>query len=259
MRLLRDRHVDVAKEFIRRHSAWIGSADALADPVLDGEIALTYDDGPSPGETEAVLEALADADAVATFFVLLTRVGRSRRLLSAVVEAGHEVALHGRDHRRLTQFTPLQVYQRTRDARHRLEDATGSPVRWIRPPYGAQGVSTYAAIRATGLMPVMWNASLHDTKTLPWSDRQAIIDGAVRAGAIVLGHDGFADCIDGVDDGVAPDLDRLRLTRAVLAQVRTRSLVPVTVSQAADRGGLVRRAWFGGRSPGSGPIAPPGG
>lgn len=241
------------KEFIRGHSASIGSAVALsdrgnADPMARKEIALTYDDGPQPADTEAVLDALADAGAVATFFVLLTRAERWPTRVRAVAEAGHEVALHGPDHRRLTQFSARQVFGRTRDARLRLEDLLQKPVRWIRPPYGAQGPATYAAIRATGLQPVMWNASLHDTKSMPWSERATIINEAVRPWAILLSHDGFADAEDGVDDGPAPDLDRGQLARRVLEQIRKRSIVPVTLAQAADRGGLVRRAWFGGHS-----------
>jgi peptidoglycan/xylan/chitin deacetylase (PgdA/CDA1 family) len=240
------------KEFVRGHSAWVGSVVALSgrastDRPAGAEIALTYDDGPTPGDTEAVLEALAEAGAVATFFVLLTRAQRQPAMIRTVASAGHEVALHGPDHRRLTQFSARQVYRRTRDARRRLEDLLQRPVHWIRPPYGAQGPTGYAAVRAAGMEPVMWSASLHDTRTMPWSERTGIVDGAIRPGAIVLAHDGYADGGDGVDDGPAPDLDRGRLAREVLERVRERSLVPVTVAQAAERGGLVRRAWFGGR------------
>jgi peptidoglycan/xylan/chitin deacetylase (PgdA/CDA1 family) len=242
----------VLKEFVRGHSAWIGSVVALSpragdDPSDGREIALTYDDGPTPGDTEAVLDALAAAGAVATFFVLLTRAERQPAMIRTVAAAGHEVALHGPDHRRLTQFSARQVHRRTRDARRRLEDLLQAPVRWIRPPYGAQGPAAYAAIRAAGMEPVMWSASLHDTTTMLWGDRSEIVDAAIRPGAIVLGHDGYADGRDGVDDGPAPDLDRGRLAREVLERVEQRSLVPVTIGRAAARGGLVRRAWFGGR------------
>ena len=68
-------------------------------------VVLTYDDGPT-AETPAVLEALADVGATATFFVLLTRVRRTPGLLADVRDAGHEIALHGADHRRLTTLEP---------------------------------------------------------------------------------------------------------------------------------------------------------
>ena len=64
------------------------------------QIVLTFDDGPDPGGTEAVMSALAAHRSTATFFVLLTRVRAYRGLLGEIVAAGHEIGLHGLDHRR---------------------------------------------------------------------------------------------------------------------------------------------------------------
>src|ERR1700743_2447553 len=76
---------------------------------------LTYDDGPQPGGTDRVLAALADAGSTATFFILVGRARRHPGLLADVVAAGHEIALHGVDHVRLTTLSPGVVRKRTRD------------------------------------------------------------------------------------------------------------------------------------------------
>ena len=60
-------------------------------------IALTYDDGPDPVGTEAVLEHWPNARRTATFFVLVGRARRYRTLLDEVTSAGHEIGLHGVD------------------------------------------------------------------------------------------------------------------------------------------------------------------
>jgi peptidoglycan/xylan/chitin deacetylase (PgdA/CDA1 family) len=101
-------------------------------------VVLTYDDGPEPGGTDAVLKVLAGHGVTATFFVLLSRTRRYPGLLSEVLAAGHEIGLHGVDHQRLTTLDPAHVAQRTADARHELEDTIGREVRWFRPPYGGQ-------------------------------------------------------------------------------------------------------------------------
>jgi peptidoglycan/xylan/chitin deacetylase (PgdA/CDA1 family) len=62
-------------------------------------LALTFDDGPDPRGTSAMLDALAAANVKATFFVLGERVERNLALLARVLEEGHEVELHGYEHR----------------------------------------------------------------------------------------------------------------------------------------------------------------
>jgi len=209
-------------------------------------VVLTYDDGPEPGGTGAVLAALADFHATATFFVLLTRARRFPRLLGEIVSAGHEIALHGVDHRRLTQFPGAEVERRTRAGRAELEDLTGRRVAWFRPPYGAQSLRTWRAVVRAGLVPVLWGPTLRDTSDVPQADRVASALRGSRAGAIVLGHDGFAGPADGVDDGPAPLVDRGGLTRSLLRALGARGLVARSLGEVLAVGEPVRRAWFRG-------------
>ena len=62
-------------------------------------VALTFDDGPHPEGTPAVLEALSRAGALATFFVIGEQVQRRPELVAEIAAAGHVVALHGYHHR----------------------------------------------------------------------------------------------------------------------------------------------------------------
>lgn len=207
-------------------------------------VVLTYDDGPEPGGTERVLEALAAGGKTATFFVLVRRAVRYRTLLEEVLSAGHEVALHGIDHVRLTTMPAREVLRRTRDGRRQLEDLTGREVRWFRPPYGAQLPSTWAAIRAAGLESVVWSHATFD-----WQDdpvRQVAsraLAGAYR-GSVLLLHDGHAGQEDGVDDGPAPRFDRHELSRLLLEGLAERGLDGVSLSDAVSGGKVVRGAWF---------------
>ncbi|WP_225729755.1 MULTISPECIES: polysaccharide deacetylase family protein [unclassified Nocardia] len=207
-------------------------------------VVLTYDDGPEPGSTEPVLAALADAGVTATFFVLVRRAMEQRALLNDVLAAGHEIGLHGYDHIRLTTLPATQVYRRTRDARRQLEDLCGRPVRWFRPPYGAQIASTWTAIRAAGLTPVVWSRFAGD-----WVDEDVrklagqALEG-IGDGDVLLLHDGFANAADGADDGPAPTFDRGALSRLVLDGLAERGLAAASLGDALAHGSSVRNIWL---------------
>jgi peptidoglycan/xylan/chitin deacetylase (PgdA/CDA1 family) len=206
-------------------------------------IVLTFDDGPEPGGTDAVLSVLADAGVTATFFVLLSRVQRHPSLLRDTVAAGHEIALHGPDHRRLTQLDPETVAARTRTAKHELEDLLGRPVRWFRPPYGSQSAATWRAVDEAGLTPVMWNTTCWDWRDMP-DDARLDEVRAAEAGAIVLAHDGFANAGDGVDDGPPPTIRRGRLARSIIDVGLTKGFVCGSLSEALRTGRPTLHVWL---------------
>lgn len=205
---------------------------------------LTYDDGPTPGVTDLLLPVLAEAGATATFFVLLTRVRRHLGLLREVMAAGHEIGLHGPDHLRLTRLPGDVHAARFGEAKAELEDLTGCAVRWSRPPYGAQDVASWTAARDVGLQPVLWSLTCLDWATHPPEDYLAEIRSGDPAGAVVLLHDGYADERDGVDDGPAPALDRIALTRGVLAEIAGAGLTAASLGRALEDGVPEQRPWL---------------
>lgn len=220
-------------------SAALGSLHRVAGAA--DQIALTFDDGPSPDATPRLLDILAARSARATFFVLVDPAEQHEHLVARIVAEGHEVALHGRDHRRLTELDGPVLDEHLREGRDRLEQVVGAAVRWIRPPFGAQTVRTFRAIRRAGLAPVVWNRDLQD-----WVDQRPE-DIATRAGAeiepgdIVLLHELLAD-----DTGSVPrtHFDRPRAAELVLARLAQRGLASTTVGDLAHRGRAVRTAWF---------------
>jgi peptidoglycan/xylan/chitin deacetylase (PgdA/CDA1 family) len=229
------------RRLIHPLTAPIGSVRSVR-PARD-LVVLTYDDGPNPGGTEDVLAALADAGSTATFFILLGRARRHPGLLAEVIAAGHEIALHGIDHVRLTTLPAARVRRRTLDGKHELEDLAGRQIRWFRPPYGAQYPSTWAAIRSTGMESVVWSVAAADWQDDPVAEIAARA-GHTRAGSMLLLHDGYADATDGVDDGPPPTFDRGELSRRILGDLAERGLTAASLGEALTTCAPVRRAWF---------------
>jgi peptidoglycan/xylan/chitin deacetylase (PgdA/CDA1 family) len=235
-----------ARRRVRRGAGTVlGSAVEVRTGAPD--VVLTFDDGPEPGGTDRVLAALDAAGAGATFFVLLTRVRRYRSLLDDVVAAGHEVALHGVDHRALPTLPPEEVARLVRAGRAELEDAVGREVRWYRPPYGRQTVRNWRAVTAAGMLPVLWGPTTWDWKSdVSDAERVGRSLRGVAPGAIVLAHDGFAGPEDGACDGPPPVLDRGELVARVLDGYAARGLRARSLEQALGEGSLVREPWFPG-------------
>ncbi|MDQ1583760.1 MAG: hypothetical protein QOF36_1814 [Microbacteriaceae bacterium] len=230
------------KPLVRRYGAFVGSIVRVATEAP--HIVVTYDDGPEPGGTDRVLASLAKHEASATFFILLSRARRYRSLVEDVVSAGHEIALHGLDHRRLTAFSASEVRRRTSDAKAELEDLSGRGIHWFRPPYGAQSLGTWRATRSVGLAPVLWGPTTWDWKDIPQSER---VDSALRGaapGAILLAHDGQASTDDGAFDGPPPHLDRGELADLVLDAYAARGLTGRSLGDALAVGTPVREARF---------------
>jgi peptidoglycan/xylan/chitin deacetylase (PgdA/CDA1 family) len=150
--------------------------------------------------------------------------------------AGHEIGLHGPDHLRLTTLAPGSHLGRFRDAKAELEHLAGIPVRWSRPPYGAQDLASWHAAREVGLQPVLWTVSCQDWETHPPEEYLAELRATDPAGSLVLLHDGYADQRDGVDDGPAPALDRIALTRGVLDELAGAGLTVTSLGRALESG-----------------------
>jgi peptidoglycan/xylan/chitin deacetylase (PgdA/CDA1 family) len=229
--------------FVREHSSFVGSVVSV---VTDApQVVVTYDDGPDPAVTPRILDELDRSDATATFFVLLTQARKFPEVVRETVARGHEVALHGVDHRALVGMPADEVRRRCVDGRAELEDLTGETVRWLRPPYGRQTLLTWRIVRAAGLEPVMWGPTLRDSVPMPQAERLEKALSSASAGAILLAHDRFANAEDGAHDGDEPDIDRPSLTRGLLDELGHRGLVARSLAAALDSGVPLRGAWFG--------------
>jgi peptidoglycan/xylan/chitin deacetylase (PgdA/CDA1 family) len=164
-------------------------------PALSGvgdrdHVALTFDDGPDPRSTPAFLRLLREHEVNATFFLLGEMLARSPALGRRLVESGHEVAVHGWDHRCLAWRTPRSTYEGLARARDLIATRTGCVPRWFRPPYGVLTLAALQAARRLDLTPVLWTSWGRD-----WTGRataESVLAAATRGvagGGVVLLHD----------------------------------------------------------------------
>jgi peptidoglycan-N-acetylglucosamine deacetylase len=166
----------------------LGIEDRTAD---GGGFALTFDDGPHPHGTPAVLEQLAREGVRATFFLVGERVERAPELVREIVLAGHEIGLHCHRHRNLLRLAPWQVREDIARARAIIEEASGRRVRLYRPPYGVLNSSALLLARRHRWRTLLWSHWGRDweARATPQSIATRATDGA-GAGSVLLLHDG---------------------------------------------------------------------
>lgn len=140
-----------------------GQVRGLLFPRLAGSgdpdhVALTFDDGPDPASTPQFSEVLAGRGVKASFFMLGGMVERAPGLAAELAAAGHEIGVHGFDHRYLPTRTPAAARSDIRRAVDVIERVTGTRPRFFRPPYGVLSGPAVLIARELGLTPVLWGA-----------------------------------------------------------------------------------------------------
>jgi peptidoglycan/xylan/chitin deacetylase (PgdA/CDA1 family) len=157
------------------------------------DVALTFDDGPSPDYTAPILTTLERTHTPATFFVVGTNVHLYPALVRREAGDGFALGIHTWDHPDMTKLSPQQREWELAATAQAIHDVLGAEycLPFWRPPFGAYDDAVLTQARSLGLSTVTWDVDPQD-----WSDPgvNIIVDrvlSAVHPGAIILLHDGY--------------------------------------------------------------------
>lgn len=224
--------------------ASLSSVGAVAS--TDGSVALTFDDGPDPVITPAVLDVLAAHDVRATFFVLADRAELSPLLVRRILDEGHDLGLHGASHTLLTAASLREVARCIWGGKRRLEAVAGQPVRLFRPPYGRQDARSFLVARAARLRIIAWSVQADDWLEAPLESVVARWVSRAVPGAFLLVHDGVVAAPD--QDRPVPCFDRAEMVERLVSGLRERGLVPRPVADLLATTSPVEFPWFSSRA-----------
>lgn len=201
-------------------------------PRTGRKVALSFDDGPDPEVTPAVLDALAQYGARATFFGIGHALHEQPVLAQRIAADRHELGNHSWAHSRWQNFfgTRRQVHEIARAARviTRLTGSATQPL--YRPPIGLKSPPLARAAQRLQLTLVAWSLHSRDTRGAdPQRIARRVLD-RIRPGDIVLMHDGHD----------LPGRHRPACAQAlpqILEGLREKGLQCVTVSELLGAGG----------------------
>jgi len=200
--------------------------DALARGRAGGRsVALTFDDGPHPVTTRAVLELLRAHEAQATFFVLGHKVEAHPEVVREIHEAGHTLGIHGFQHDRLFSFrSPSYARKQVERTRQAIVRACGVAPSLFRPPVGFASYRTFRGAEQAEVKIVAWSVrSLDGVRSADPAGVAKRVIARLEDGAIVLLHDAAEH-----DDFTPASIAALP---AILRALRERGLVCVGVDR----------------------------
>jgi peptidoglycan/xylan/chitin deacetylase (PgdA/CDA1 family) len=151
-------------------------------------IALTFDDGPSPGTTE-ILAILDQYKVRATFFQCGVNVLRASELSQTIHAAGHEIGNHSHTHPNCALKSPSFIDTEFSRAQDAIAECIGTAPKLLRAPYGVRWFGYHAMQERLGLRGVMWTVIGRDWK-LPAPAIAARVVSGISDGGIICLHDG---------------------------------------------------------------------
>ena len=192
-------------------------------------VALTFDDGPYHPYTQELVAVLEEKQVKATFFMVGNNASKNSEVVTLVTSNGHEVALHAEEHKDFLKLNEQELVGNILRGKKLLEELTGKPVKYLRPPHGFRDWAVMEAASDAGLKVVNWSVIPRD-----WTNpgAQEIADHVCKnviPGAIVLLHDGDAPA------QTASREQTVEATARIIDELRKQGYNFVTVSQLLER------------------------
>jgi len=172
---------------------WSYSEVVITVPVTEKVVALTYDDGPNPPHTQALLDTLAQHGVMATFFLKGRNVAAFPESVLMVANAGHEIGNHSYSHRPMIALSKSDMLEEVVRTNELIENLLGYEPVLFRPPYGAQGPGLKLALDELDMPSILMSTNGTDWEiTDPQQIASAVLEN-IEPGSIILLHDGHGD------------------------------------------------------------------
>jgi peptidoglycan-N-acetylglucosamine deacetylase len=198
-------------------------------------VALTFDDGPNPPYTNAILDVLERNRVHATFFLVGRAVAAYPEVVRREVRDGDAVGNHTWSHGHMILWDAAQVRASLAKTDNAIYNAAGVRTRIMRPPFGARDWLVLDQARHMGYTPVMWSVPLPNDWEQPAPS--VIVDRVmpyVRDGAIIVLHDGNRGIVCAKTrepNGTCVRASEIAATQLLVARLRAQGYELVTVPQ----------------------------
>jgi peptidoglycan/xylan/chitin deacetylase (PgdA/CDA1 family) len=200
----------------------------LPKPAVDrGEVALTFDDGPDPQVTPALLDMLDRYSARASFFCIGECAATHPDLVRETVRRGHSVENHSYTHSNGFALYPLAwLEQELRCAQETIAGITGRAPEFFRPPMGLRSPLLDPVLRRLALRHVSWTRRGHDAVNGNPASALRRLTSSLAAGDVLMLHDG--NCARAENDRPVV----LEVLPVLLERIASRGLRSVSLSEA---------------------------
>lgn len=158
-------------------------------------VALTFDDGPDPQYTPQVLDVLKKHHVQAAFFCIGQKAEMHPEIVQRIQAEGHLVGNHSYEHSNCFPLLPSKKMQDDLGhAQEILQQITGVPMLFFRPPFGVTNPTIAKAVRRLNYTTIGWSIRSLDTRKAAPHKMLRRITRRLSPGAVILLHDRMPDC-----------------------------------------------------------------
>lgn len=157
------------------------------------QVALTFDDGPNPPHTNAILDVLERYGVRATMFCVGMHAAVFDQEVARIAEQGHLLGNHTWSHPFLPDLTAAQLREQIAATNAVCPTADGNVSRFFRPPYGSRTPEVLEWLADSGVVVTLWDVDPGDWARPGAEAIASRVLAQVQPGSIVLLHDGGGD------------------------------------------------------------------
>ncbi|WP_431930744.1 polysaccharide deacetylase family protein [Micromonospora sp. RP3T] len=189
-----------------------------------GYVALTFDDGPTPGNTTTLINTLRAAGVRATFFNVGQNAQSNPALVRAQRDAGMWIGNHSWTHPHMTQLSQAQMASEISQTQQTIQQATGTAPKLFRPPYLESNATLRAVEAQFGLTEINADVDSQDWNNAS-TDQIVQNAGRLQAGGSILMHDWPANTIAAIPR-IVSDLANRGLCAGMISPATGRAVAP---------------------------------
>ena len=162
--------------------------EPAAQPLPEKWVCLTFDDGPWPKTTEALLDGLAQRGVKATFFLVGEQVADHQDTVRRMADEGHQIGLHTWHHVSLQGMTREEIAAQLGKTQQTIQAVVGPEELMLRPPYGFVDET----LKQWAKTPIVcWSVDTEDWKDQNVERIVQTVTQQAEDGDIILMHDIF--------------------------------------------------------------------
>ncbi|WP_110933310.1 polysaccharide deacetylase family protein [Paenibacillus bouchesdurhonensis] len=201
----------------------------------NGYVGLTFDDGPNPGNTTNLLNALKQAGLRATMFNLGQNARNYPSLVRDQVSAGMWVGNHSYTHPHMTALSSSQMSSEIMQTQQAIQSATGAAPKLFRPPYGETNATLKSVLSQNSLTEVLWNVDSQDWNGASTAQIVAAA-GRLQNGDVILMHDQYQTTLQAIPQ-IAQNLKSRGLCSGMISPSTGRAVAPDSEGAPPPSGG----------------------
>ena len=162
-------------------------------------VAFTMNCAWNADDVDKILDVLEKNNVKITFFMVGEWIEKYPEATIKIYEAGHEIANHGYSHKHMNNLSYEECVKEIKIANEKIKNITTEENIFFRAPYGEYNNTVIKAAKENGYIPIQWSLDILDYTGLTGEEMWKRIRGKIKAGDIILSHNGTEHTADSLD------------------------------------------------------------